>query len=311
MTNNKPQSLPVDPLTTERTLEFDASPMLQQAYPSERAAPEWHCSVSLGFRTDIGVQRENNEDKFDAFDPETPSLLAQRGRFWAVADGMGGHAAGQRASEFGLRYVIKEYFKTKDPNASVALSNAISYANKQLVTATETHPAYQGMGSTLVAVTLIDDMATIANVGDSRVYFLRLGDEPKQLTVDHSWVEEQIRLGSLTREEAEQSKYRNVITRCLGMDGMPGPDMQTMKVQVGDIFILVSDGITRYFETDNIAAIVSGKSLSQAAMDLIDAANARGGADNSTCLLLRIDAITAWTQIGNRPLQDRTSDSVK
>lgn len=298
-------------MTPETTLEFDATPMLQQVYPNERAAPEWHCTVSIGFRTDIGVQRENNEDKFDAFDPETPSLLAQRGRLWAVADGMGGHAAGQRASEFGLRYVIKEYFKSKDPNPSIALSNAISYANTQLVTATETHPSYKGMGSTLVAVTLIDDMATIANVGDSRVYLLRLGDEPKQLTVDHSWVEEQVRLGALTREEAEMSKYRNVITRCLGMDGMPGPDIQTMKVHVGDIFILVSDGITRYFETDNIAAIVSGKSLSQAALDLIDAANARGGADNSTCLLLRIDAIDAWTPIGSRLLHDGTSDSVK
>jgi serine/threonine protein phosphatase PrpC len=237
------------------------------------------------------MQREHNEDKYDQFDPEMPHLLANRGRLWAVADGMGGHAAGQRASEFGLRFLLRDYFLATDIDATTALSAAIMHSNNKLVDATTQHPEYQGMGSTLVALVLIDDVATIAHVGDSRAYLLRQGAEPQQLTQDHSWVEDQVRAGTMTRDEAEQSRYRNVISRCLGMEGMPGPDIQKITVQVGDVFVIVSDGVTRYMQTDNIAAIVSGKSLSQAAMDIVDAANLMGGADNSTCVLIRIDSV--------------------
>jgi protein phosphatase len=207
---------------------------------------------------------------------------------------MGGHAAGQRASEFGLRFLLRDYFLATDVNATTALSTAILHANNKLVDATKQHPEYQGMGSTLVAMVLIDDIATIAHVGDSRAYLLRQGAEPQQLTQDHSWVEDQVRAGTMTRDEAEQSRYRNVISRCLGMEGMPGPDIQKITVQQGDVFVIVSDGITRYMQTDNIAAIVSGKSLSQAAMDIVDAANHMGGADNSTCVLVRIESVDAF-----------------
>jgi len=220
--------------------------------------------------------------------------LANRGRLWAVADGMGGHAAGQRASEFGLRFLLRHYFLATDSDATTALSAAIQNANDKLVDATKQHPEYQGMGSTLVAMVLIDDIATIAHVGDSRAYLLRQGAEPQQLTQDHSWVEDQVRAGTMTRDEAEQSRYRNVISRCLGMEGMPGPDIQKITVQPGDVFVIVSDGITRYMQTDNIAAIVNGKSLSQAAMDIVDAANHMGGADNSTCVLVRIESVDAF-----------------
>jgi protein phosphatase len=240
------------------------------------------------------MHRENNEYKYDHFDPEIPHLLANRGRLWAVADGMGGHAAGQRASEFGLRFLLRDYFLATDVNATTALSTAILHANNKLVDATKQHPEYQGMGSTLVAMVLIDDIATIAHVGDSRAYLLRQGAEPQQLTQDHSWVEDQVRAGTMTRDEAEQSRYRNVISRCLGMEGLPGPDIQKITVQQGDVFVIVSDGITRYMQTDNIAAIVSGKSLSQAAMDIVDAANHMGGADNSTCVLVRIESVDAF-----------------
>jgi protein phosphatase len=187
--------------------------------------------------------------------------------------------------------LLRDYFLATDIDATTALSAAIMHANGKLVDATKQHPEYQGMGSTLVALVLIDDVATIAHVGDSRAYLLRQGAEPQQLTQDHSWVEDQVRAGSMSRDEAEQSRYRNVISRCLGMEGMPGPDIQKVTVQPGDVFVIVSDGITRYMQTDNIAAIVSGKSLSQAAMDIVDAANLMGGADNSTCVLVRIDGI--------------------
>jgi serine/threonine protein phosphatase PrpC len=284
----------IQDISSTQTLEFDPTPFLQELPSTGRSEPEKHCRVSWAARTEIGIQREHNEDKYDHFDPEMPHLLANRGRLWAVADGMGGHAAGQRASEFGLRFLLRDYFLATDVNATTALSTAILHANNKLVDATKQHPEYQGMGSTLVAMVLIDDIATIAHVGDSRAYLLRQGAEPQQLTQDHSWVEDQVRAGTMTRDEAEQSRYRNVISRCLGMEGMPGPDIQKITVQPGDVFVIVSDGITRYMQTDNIAAIVSGKSLSQAAMDIVDAANHMGGADNSTCVLVRIESVDAF-----------------
>jgi protein phosphatase len=278
-------------ISSTQTLEFDPTPFLNELPGTGRSQPEKHCRVSWAGRTEIGLQREHNEDKYDQFDPEMPHLLANRGRLWAVADGMGGHAGGHRASEWGLRFLLRDYFLATDIDATTALSAAIMHSNNKLVDATTQHPEYQGMGSTLVALVLIDDLATIAHVGDSRAYLLRQGAEPQQLTQDHSWVEDQVRAGTMTRDEAEQSRYRNVISRCLGMEGMPGPDIQKITVQVGDVFVIVSDGITRYMQTDNIAAIVSGKSLSQAAMDIVDAANLMGGADNSTCVLVRIDSV--------------------
>lgn len=284
-------------ISSTQTLEFDPTPYLQDLPEAGRSVPEKHCTVSWAGRTEIGVQREHNEDKYDQFDPELPHLLANRGRLWAVADGMGGHAAGQRASEFGLRFLIRHYFQANPTDATAALSAAILDANTKLVDATKAHPEYHGMGSTLVALVLIDDVATIAHVGDSRAYLLRQGAEPEQLTEDHSWVEDQVRAGSMTREEAEQSRYRNVISRCLGMEGMPGADIRKITVQPGDVFVIVSDGVTRYMQTDNIAAIVSGKSLSQAALDIVDAANHMGGADNSTCVLVRIDSIDDFDNV--------------
>jgi serine/threonine protein phosphatase PrpC len=284
----------IQDISSTQTLEFDPTPFLQELPSTGRNEPEKHCRVAWAARTEIGIQREHNEDKYDHFDPEMPHLLANRGRLWAVADGMGGHAAGQRASEFGLRFLLRHYFLATDSDATTALSAAIQNANDKLVDATKQHPEYQGMGSTLVAMVLIDDIATIAHVGDSRAYLLRQGAEPQQLTQDHSWVEDQVRAGTMTRDEAEQSRYRNVISRCLGMEGMPGPDIQKITVQPGDVFVIVSDGITRYMQTDNIAAIVSGKSLSQAAMDIVDAANHMGGADNSTCVLVRIESVDAF-----------------
>jgi serine/threonine protein phosphatase PrpC len=284
----------IQDISSTQTLEFDPTPFLQELPSTGRSEPEKHCRVSWAARTEIGIQREHNEDKYDHFDPEMPHLLANRGRLWAVADGMGGHAAGQRASEWGLRFLLRHYFLATDSDATTAISAAIQNANDKLVDATKQHPEYQGMGSTLVAMMLIDDIATIAHVGDSRAYLLRQGAEPQQLTQDHSWVEDQVRAGTMTRDEAEQSRYRNVISRCLGMEGMPGPDIQKITVQQGDVFVIVSDGITRYMQTDNIAAIVSGKSLSQAAMDIVDAANHMGGADNSTCVLVRIESVDAF-----------------
>ena len=241
-------------------------------------------------RTDIGKVRDNNEDKFDVFEPEDPVLLATRGRLFAVADGMGGHAAGQVASEFALKCLVRTYFhRASHEPPAVALQQAFLDSNRLIVQAALGNPAWSGMGTTLVVAVVRGDQLIVAHAGDSRALLLRRGKAPEWLTTDHSWVEEQVRSGALTREQAESSARRNVITRCIGMDGMPGAELRTLGLEAGDTVVLASDGVTNLLDADAIAGLVAGSGLSQAALSLIDLANDRGGTDNGTVLLIRCD----------------------
>jgi PPM family protein phosphatase len=283
-------------MADETTAEFDTEELTRgwaaAAAPEERR-PTHHTELLFAARTDIGRVRENNEDKYDFFTPEDPTTLALRGRLWAIADGMGGHSAGQVASEAGLKTVIRSYFAepaTRD--VGEALQKALADANFLITQAAVSMGAKNGMGTTMVVAVVLNDMLTLAHVGDSRAYLLREGERIRQLTTDHSWVEEQVRRGTLTRDQAESSPYRNIITRSVGMGEGMTADILTEKLFPGDILLLASDGVTGYLEADALAALASNKSLSKAALDIIDAANDSGGKDNSTVLLLRVLAVT-------------------
>lgn len=277
----------------ETTAEFDTAD-LARAW-TEPAPPTRHARVSWAARTDIGRVRESNEDKVDVFLPEDPSTLARRGRLWAVADGMGGHEAGQIAAEAGLKTLIRAYFADESPaGPAEALRAALDRANVLLLQAAARMGQRTGMGTTVVAAVVRDDVLTVAHVGDSRAYLLRPGEPARALTTDHSWVEEQVRLGVLTRAQAEASPHRNVITRCLGMDGHPGADVATETLRPGDRVLLATDGVTGLLDEATLAHLAAGPGLSQAALDLIDAANDAGGRDNATVLLLRVDAFDPW-----------------
>jgi PPM family protein phosphatase len=275
--------------TEEITAEFDTAELLGESTPT---TPLPYAALSWAARTDIGRVRSHNEDKFDVFLPEDPAALARRGRLFAVADGMGGHQGGQIASEFALKTLVRAYFAPQALETDPALCAAISDANALVTQAAEQFGAKNDMGTTLVCAVVRGDRLTIAHVGDSRAYLLREGERPRQLTVDHSWVEEQVKRGALSREEAEASPYRNVILRSIGMgDGLEA-DLGTERLLVGDVIVLASDGLTGYLDGDAIGAICAGKGLSQAALSLIDAANDAGGKDNITALLVRVDALT-------------------
>jgi protein phosphatase len=278
----------------ETTAEFSTGELIGAAWQPDAPSGVF-ARLVFAARTDIGRVRSHNEDKFDFFLPEDDPTLARRGRLFAVADGMGGHQGGQIASEFALKTLIRSYFAPGGPAPEPALRVAISEANALVTRAAEQFGAKNDMGTTLVAAVILGEMLTIAHVGDSRAYLLREGERVRPLTTDHSWVEEQVRRGALSREEAEVSPYRNVILRSIGMGEGMEPDLATERLLPGDIVLLASDGLTGYLDGDAIAAIIAGKSPSQAALALVDAANDAGGKDNITVFLVRVDGLEATT----------------
>lgn len=255
--------------------------------------PEQSVRLTFAAKTDLGLVRENNEDKFDFLEPEEPTLLAARGRFYAVADGMGGHAAGQIASEIGLKTVVKRYFTNTADDPDTALVAAIQFANGLVRDTAAAVPGRSGMGTTLTCAVIREGELTVAQVGDSRLYLLRDG-VPRQVTEDHSWVAEQVRKGALDAETASRSPFRNVITRSLGAEPDVKVDLFHEALQPGDLLLLCSDGLTGQVPDGQIAAIAACNAPSVACMELIDAACASGGRDNITVAIIRVDGIEPY-----------------
>ena len=241
----------------------------------------------LGAKTDLGCVRENNEDKFEFFQPDDEDVLATKGSFYAVADGMGGHAAGQIASEIALKTTIRAYYADSSPVVEESLRAAIQQANGLIFDAARAISERNGMGTTLTALVVRGEEAFIAQVGDSRCYRLR-GSRIEQLTDDHSWVNEQVKRGALSADDAEMSPFRNVITRSIGNSPSVDVDIFTEQLEVGDQFLLCSDGLSNEVTADDMRDAMKRRSPSQAAWDLVDLALERGGRDNCTVLILKI-----------------------
>jgi serine/threonine protein phosphatase PrpC len=257
--------------------------------------PTIHVSVDWAARTDIGRVREHNEDKFDFFLPTDPTVLALRGRLWAIADGMGGHSAGQIASEAALKCLVRSYYEaTGASDAETALRTAITEANSLLYAASQQFSDKAGMGTTLVAAVIRGDTLTVAHVGDSRAYLLRAGEPLGRLTTDHSWVEEMVRRGALTREAAESSPNRHFILRSVGIGPAVEEECVSAALRAGDTLLLCSDGLSGPVRDSEIARILSKCDPSRAALDLVDAANEAGGRDNITALIVRVRTIEPY-----------------
>ena len=259
------------------------------------ARPRCYAYLVYGAKTDLGRLRENNEDKFDYLEPEEPSVLATKGRVFAVADGMGGHSAGQIAAELALNVFIRSYYSDVKPDVEPSLAKAVREANAYVVDVANTIPGRKGMGATLTAAIIRDDDLFLAQVGDSRCYLLRDG-QLQQLTEDHSWVAEQVRAGALTLEEAEQSPFRNVITRSMGGAPEVEPDLTAVKLLPGDRYLLCSDGLSGMVPDSELRELMSQGSPSVAAWNLIDRANQYGGKDNITAMILHVVDIQPWPQ---------------
>jgi serine/threonine protein phosphatase PrpC len=250
--------------------------------------------MSLGLevvgRTDVGRVRPSNEDHF-GFD--------ERLGVFVVCDGMGGHAAGEVASQIAVDTVLSFFQERKSgieddaylgdaPVGARLLAEAVKQANDAILAYADENKNTSGMGTTLVAARYCDGTFSIANVGDSRIYLFREG-QLLQLTEDHSLVMEQVRRGMITLEQAKKSSAQNIITRALGTDESTLPDLGEFPAQGGDILLLTTDGVLRHVDDDDITSILLQLPSLQAACDtLIDAANEGGGEDNSTCMLIRV-----------------------
>lgn len=247
--------------------------------------------VTLAARTDLGRVRENNEDKFDFYMPEDERSLATRGLMFLLCDGMGGHAAGQIASEMACKKFIAEYLHYPSSDPEAAARTAVALANRFVLEVARTIPSRRGMGTTLSALLLIQDRAMVVQVGDSRIYRLR-GEALERLTEDHTWVEEVVKAGIMVREDAEIHQNRNMLMRAIGVDEADSsrPDIFWYDLQPGDVFLLCSDGLTNHASDEQIGEYLKSDP-SDAAWKLVDAALAGGGSDNCTVLIVRVDRL--------------------
>ena len=242
--------------------------------------------------TDPGMVRQQNEDAVTG----NPSL-----GLVILADGMGGHNAGEVASGMAttmLRSEIERRFAQRLPSdpgsegrpyAHDVLAEEIARTNTAIFQAAKSQPQYAGMGTTLVAAVFHNNRVTVAHVGDSRLYRLRAG-ELTPITRDHSLLQEQIDAGMLTPEQARASMNKNLVTRALGVDPMVVVDVQTLDTEVGDIYLLCSDGLNDMVEDGEIGMTISmlAANLTLAATQLVQLANDNGGRDNVSVILVKI-----------------------
>ena len=220
-------------------------------------------------------------------------MVPERGIF-VVADGMGGHAAGEVVSEMAVRAVARELGSLKglnDDAVATRMRSAITEANGAIFQRTLTEHDKRGMGTTVTALVLYGGRFLIGQVGDSRAYLQRDG-KLTQVTKDHSYVQEQVDAGYLTPEQARSHPYSNVITRCVGANSDVAPDVYVGAVKQGDLFLLASDGLTGMLEDPELADVLaSGREPQQHVDSLIDEANRHGGLDNITAIVVRIDSM--------------------
>lgn len=236
-------------------------------------------------QTSLGRVRGSNEDAF--------GYRADHG-FFIVCDGMGGAAGGEVASRMTVQAVLERMCTgAAATDGRETLHAAIADANRAVLERADRDPGLYGMGTTLVSLLLRPGSALIAHAGDSRCYLWRSGKLERK-THDHSLVDEQMRLGTMTREEAERSPFRSVITRAIGTQQTINEEVQEMKTEPGDVFLLCSDGLTREVDEEEMARVLGvGDDLQAAAKRLVEAANEAGGRDNVTCVLVRVPVDTS------------------
>lgn len=246
-------------------------------------------------RSDVGRKRKGNEDSL---------VLDQEHGLYVVADGMGGHAAGEVASRVAVD-AIDEFVRATGGDDEITwpfgldesisydgnrLKTAIRQANRRVLEAVRERSEYEGMATTVAAVLVDGCEANLAHVGDSRIYLWSQG-ELLQLTSDHSWVNEQIQSGIISPEQARSHPLRNVVTRALGGRSELIVDVQSRRVASGELLLLCSDGLTTMVPDAEIARILASADgdLASTARRLVDEANGRGGEDNITVVLVRFE----------------------
>jgi protein phosphatase len=248
--------------------------------------------------TDVGRKRKHNEDNY--------ALDIEEGLF-IVADGMGGHAAGEVASKITVETIAEFIAATRQKEEATwpfkynhqlhfnsnRLAVAIEKANERVMSAVVAQPWLKGMGTTVVAGLLNEKLLSLAHVGDSRAYLYR-GGELSLLTDDHSWVHEQVTAGILTEDEAKSHPLKNVVTRALGGGPTVSPDLQELHFSPGDVFLFCSDGLTTMLSDEEIRdCVAAGESPRDLCRHLVDLANEKGGVDNITVVAVVVPTRTS------------------
>ena len=247
--------------------------------------------------TDVGRKRDHNEDSF---------LVDENLRVFAVADGMGGHAGGGIASRLAVETLQAALRSWRDANPRAfqdmtslessalpdLLRSAVEAACQAIFRRAQGVPALNGMGTTLTALLLNHRNAFVAHVGDSRLYLIRQG-HILQISDDHSLVNEQLKAGVITPEEAKSSRFRNVITRSVGFEEDVIVDLLGLEIEKGDVFVICCDGLTNMVDDGEIAAMAASESVQDLPLRLIGLANDRGGDDNITVVALRIEEVAS------------------
>ena len=232
--------------------------------------------------TDVGQKRKMNQEYvFASADPvgNLPNLFV-------VADGMGGHNAGDYASSHAVGIVVEEIREDADFNPVKVIRHAIESANTEIITQAQKDEKLRGMGTTMVAATIVGHYAYVANVGDSRLYVA--GEQIQQITKDHSLVQEMVRMGELNAEEARNHPDKNIITRALGAERTVDVDFFDLKLEPGNVVLMCSDGLSNMVEDDRIGEIISDtdRDLQERGQALISEANRNGGKDNIAIVLI-------------------------
>lgn len=245
--------------------------------------------IELAALTDLGCQRENNEDRYSYWEPDSDLQFAAKGRLISVADGMGGYEGGQEASRIAIESVEEAYAQEAGTDVQSALLAGFRAAHQKIQSYAVSHPALEGMGTTCTTAALLGRMLYFAHVGDSRLYLVRDGVITR-LTQDHSYVSRLVAHGVISSEEAEFHPQRHILTAALGAGSEVEPDVPAVPVELrpGDRLVLCTDGLWGVVSDEQIKKAVSGESPAAACRDLVKMARDRGGPDNITLQVAQI-----------------------
>jgi serine/threonine protein phosphatase PrpC len=251
--------------------------------------------IEVAGRSHVGMKRNHNEDAF---------LVLAEEQLYCVADGMGGHASGEIASRIAIEE-LEDFYRRTSKDADLTwpfkmdraltyeenrLATGIKLANARIFEAAGTEVSYRGMGTTIVSLHFAEDGVYVGHVGDSRAYCLRDG-QLRQITEDHSLLNDYLKAKKLTAEEIDAFPHKNVIVRALGMKDTVQVDVERFEVAAGDVFLLCSDGLSGMVHDEALLSTVQASADLEATCEkLIDLANEAGGNDNITCILLRYSA---------------------
>jgi PPM family protein phosphatase len=247
--------------------------------------------VELASLSDIGCQRENNEDQYAYWEPANDEEFARKGRLAVVADGMGGHEGGQEASRIAVEAIQEVFADAPNGDAQSLLTVGFQIAHERILEYAAAHPELHGMGTTATAIALRGNRLYYAHVGDSRLYLVR-GANISRITHDHSYVGRLVQNGVISAAEAEIHPQRHILTAALGAGAELWPETpeHAIELQKGDVLILCTDGLWSLLSENEIRSVVSGSEPPEACRALIQMTKDRGGPDNITVQVLRLSA---------------------